>query len=55
MKRTKLEKAIEFLSNGEEMSNYEIARAIGKEDEQALYHFVKGQTGNPPEFYKRKK
>ncbi len=55
MKRKKLEKAIELLSNGNELSNYEIARAIGKVDEQALYHFVNGKTGNPPEFYKGKK
>lgn len=55
MKRAKLEKAIELLTNGEELSNYEIARNIGKKDEQALYHFVKGQTDKPPEFYKRNK
>ncbi len=57
MKRMKVEVAIELLSNAEaeEISNYVIALEIGKRDEQALYHFMKQQTGKPPEFFKSKK
>lgn len=55
MKKKKVDKAIKFLSNGEELSNYEIALEIGKRDEQALYHFIKQQTGEAPEFYKSRK
>jgi transcriptional regulator GlxA family with amidase domain len=54
MKKMKVDKAIELLSNGEDLSNYEIALKIGKRDEQALYHFIKQQTGKAPEFYKSK-
>lgn len=55
MKEIKIKKAIELLSNGANLNNYEIALRIGKKDEQALYHFIVRQTGNAPEFYKRKK
>ncbi|MCG2588241.1 helix-turn-helix domain-containing protein [Rhodohalobacter sulfatireducens] len=55
MKKMKVDKAIELLSNGEDLSNYEIALKIGKRDEKALNHFIRQQTGNPPENYKSKK
>lgn len=51
----KVKRAINLLSNGAGLSNYEIALQIGKRDEQALFHFIKGQTGKAPEFFKRKK
>jgi transcriptional regulator GlxA family with amidase domain len=53
IKKLKVKIAINLLKNTQ-LSNYEIALEIGKRDEQALYHFIKQQTGNSPEFYKKK-
>jgi len=54
MNPIKIKKAIELLAEGM-ASNYEIALEVGKKDEKALNTFFKQQTGNPPEFYRRKK
>ena len=53
IKKYKVGIAIKLLREAK-LSNYEIALEIGKRDEQALYHFIKQQTGNSPEFYKKK-
>lgn len=37
-----------LLNEQPDITFYEAAHLIGKKDEQALYHFVKQQTGHPP-------
>lgn len=54
MIETKTQKAIRLLSDKNKLSNYEIAREIGKRDEQALFHFLKRETGKPPKFFREK-
>ncbi|WP_069130075.1 helix-turn-helix domain-containing protein [Rhodohalobacter halophilus] len=49
--RIKVRKALKLLANSDK-SHYEIAKLIGKRDEQALYHFIKKQTGNAPSYYR---
>jgi len=52
--KTKVSEARQLLKNTEK-SHYEIAQQIGKRDEQALYHFMKKQTGKPPSFFRNNK
>jgi transcriptional regulator GlxA family with amidase domain len=47
----KVQKAIELLTNGNEMSCYEVAWEIGKRDEQALYKFMIRKTGYHPSYF----
>jgi transcriptional regulator GlxA family with amidase domain len=53
IKKLKLRIATALLMEND-LSNFEIAREIGKRDEQALYHFFVQQTGNSPSFYRKK-
>lgn len=49
--KTKVGEARQLLKSTDK-SHYEIAQHIGKRDEQALYHFMKKQTGKPPSFFR---
>ncbi|TVR17219.1 MAG: AraC family transcriptional regulator [Balneolaceae bacterium] len=53
IKKLKLRIATALLMEND-LSSFEIAREIGKRDEQALYHFFVQQTGNSPSFYRKK-
>jgi len=48
MTQIKLQRVKDLISNDEKITFYEVAKEVGKKDEQALYHFVMRATGHPP-------
>lgn len=54
MDQMKARKAIELLSDDNEMSCYEVAREIGKRDEHALFHYIVRMTGHPPRYFSKR-
>ncbi|MCH8569664.1 MAG: helix-turn-helix domain-containing protein [Balneolales bacterium] len=52
--KTKLDVAISLLKNKPDLSCYEIARKIGKEDEKALNYFFYTHLRRPPREYRSK-
>lgn len=52
--KTKVGEARRLLKQTDK-SHFEIAQLIGKKDEQALYHFIKQQTGRSPSFFREKR
>jgi len=52
--QTKLDLAVDLLHNNPEMSCYDVARAIGKEDEKALNYFFYTHLKKSPRSHKSK-